>query len=222
MRNIVVGAMALLLAGAAGAAGAAEREDRWPRAQDPTWVLPEGWQAHSSVVAELGYARFDGLGLSGNASADGTGLSVDARFGIAAGFVLSVGGEYWWLGDAARTDVDFGYLRAGVGYQHRLAERAQAGAEIGVQSQTGQAFFGEERVRQDNEYARLWLRTGLGHRAVLSVSTTLGTGYRAAALGCELALPVPRLSLGLTGRIGEAEDTGFWSVGPSLRYAFGT
>ena len=168
----------------------------------------------------MGVVRFSDLGQAGDEAATGTQARLATRFRIVGGSYLSLGGEYHWLADTAG-DLEFGYVRFGVGYQYRWAPHVDLGVELGAQGQIGQEFFGTDRVTEDAEYGRLWMRNALVGGATLWTTATLGSDYLDADLRCEWPIGPPSLRLGLALAAGRMEDAGFWSVSPALRWSFG-
>ncbi|MFA5941203.1 MAG: hypothetical protein WC809_17750 [Sinimarinibacterium sp.] len=199
---------------------AGERRDREVPERQSIDMSP-GWQARSLVAADVGVIRFADLGRLGDQAATGTVARLSTRFGIAGGSYLSFGGEYHWLTDADE-DLDFGYVRFGVGYQYRLAPHADLGVELGAQGQIGQEFFGTDRATEDAEYGRLWMRNALVGGATLWTTATLGSDYLGADLRCEWPTRVQPLKIGLAATGGRMERAEFWSVSPSLRWTFGS
>lgn len=216
MRRIMLG---LLLAIAGGAAAADDGSRREPR-QTPVVDLPADWRAQSELEAALSYARF-ARAVRGGPQADGTGLGATGRFGVGGGFFVLLGLDYYWLQDDAAQSVDFGYVRAAVGYRATLQPGVEVGAELGAQGQVGTEFFGKNRVTEDAEFGRAWLVWRLLPTTRLRAAATLGSDYRALDLRVDWPL-VPRgPRLGIAAAAGTAEGADFWSVGPSLHWAFG-
>ncbi|MEQ1439769.1 hypothetical protein AAG565_10415 [Fontimonas sp. SYSU GA230001] len=198
---------------------AGERSDREPPERSSI-DMPEGWPAHSLIAADVGVIRFSDLGRLGDESATGSVARISTRLGIAGGSYLAIGGEYHWLTDTD-PDLDFGYVRFGVGYQFRIDPSLDVGVELGAQGQIGKEFFGTDRVTEDAEYGRIWLRSALVGGATLWTTATLGSDYLGADLRCEWPTRWPALRVGLAAAAGRMERAEFWSVSPALRWSFG-
>lgn len=217
MYGRVVAATMLLVTSCVSAGDDPERGGR-----DSTPLeLPPGWLSRSDVAAAVGYVRFDDLGRLGSEAADGTAAQLSARLGLIGGSYLSLGGEYHWLQRETGGSIDFGYVRAGVGYQYRLTPFTDVGVELGAQGQIGKDFFGTDKVTEDAEYGRIWLRSVPTGHVHVQASATLGSDYLSGDLRCEWPVPDWQLQLGAALAAGRAEDADFWSIGPSVRWMFG-